>query len=173
MLTINNSIINLMHEGKSYVAAAVIWPILSALCKAALFIGADVSSWQPVNEQQELFLDNYYIRRFQLEEFSNTEIRSWASKNHEELNKILTDEGFTIKLGPFGPQGFGVVSILDVFIKWFHEGTETQLVDMKGISYPADVCKMVQRYFSAESMKLSGCKLNHLIPLTWLLLTNR
>ena len=117
-------------------ATAVIWPIMSALCKGALFIGANAGLWQPVNTQQELFLANHFAQREELKEFSDTELRAWASRDHEKLNKILFEEGFSITLEPFGLDGFGVVSILDVLIKWLHEGTKGELA-IDGVTYPA------------------------------------
>ena len=118
-------------------ATAVIWPILSAVNKAALFLGMSAGSWLPVNSQQETFLTSYYSDRAQLQHFSETELRTWASTSHEELNKVLRDEKFTIQLEPFLPSEFGVVSILDVLVTWLHEGCKTQLASEDGKIYPA------------------------------------
>ena len=106
---------------------ATVWPIVTAVGKAALFIGADAGTWQTTNGQQELFLDHYVSYRNQIKEFSDTELRAWASTNHEELNSLLAKEGFSIRLNPFRPGDFGVVSILDVLVKWQHEGEKIQI----------------------------------------------
>jgi len=54
------------------------------------------------------------------------------------LNRFLTDEGFSIHLEPFCRDlgEFGVVSILDVLVKWLCEGEVTN-VTSNGSTYPA------------------------------------
>ncbi len=135
VLEFNFKILN--KRGITMSITATVWPIISAVCKAAVFIGADTSMWQPVNKQQELFLAQYVSKHTELKEFSGTEMRAWASDNNETLNKILADEGFSIRLTPFGKGGFGVVSILDVLVKWLHEGKRTEISTFDGTKYAA------------------------------------
>lgn len=55
------------------------------------------------------------------------------------LNKVLKDEGFSIQLKRRPPQDnqLGVVSILDVMVKWLHEGNKTVLEAADENRYPA------------------------------------
>ncbi len=105
-------------------ATVTLWPIISALVKASVFLGIDAGLWQPINDQQKIFLSEHFQKKEQLKLFNPQEIRYWASSNHEELNSILAAEGFSIRLEKFPKKGecFGIVAILDVFIEWLKEG---------------------------------------------------
>lgn len=129
-------------------STVAIWPIISALSKAALFLGAE-GTWQPINTQQETFLKGYYVDQAQTKHFSEKELRSWASTSHEELNTILRNEQFTIQFAPFKPEEFGVVSILDVLVTWLTEGRKTEVTSaVTHKTYPAVTLKKAKSYFS-------------------------
>jgi len=113
----------------------VIAPINKAMYKAEDILGPN-RQWKPINETQELYVYEYLTRREELKNYSDEELRAWASWIAAELNKILADEGFDISLDDFGPDEFGVVSILDVMVNWIAEGQVDQLF-YKDQPYPA------------------------------------
>lgn len=127
----------------------VIWPIIAALVKAAFFLGVGPLEWHAVNQQQQNFLDHYFVKRKELNEFSSKEIRSWASKSDLFLNTILKKEGFSIQLKPFSsPNEFGVVSILDVYVEWIKEG-EISTITFQEKNYPSVTIKQDFSVFSS------------------------
>ena len=116
----------------------VVWPIIAAISKALLFINApvDQTSLGPINDTQTMFVKKYFDKHDELVYFNDKEIRSWASSNMRELNNILKQEGFDIQLIEEGD--FGVVSILDVLIKWANEGTKSTIIcPTNNCEYPA------------------------------------
>lgn len=123
-----------------------LWPIVAALSKALLFLQLPLQVLQmptalqqftPVQEIQNEFIYKYFANGYdKLDAFNNQELRSWASTDAHELNAILKKEGFAIQLEPFGQDGFGVVSILDVMIKWLTKG-EKSTIKVDGKHYDA------------------------------------
>ncbi len=84
-------------------------------------------AWQAENAFQKLYLAGLLPRREELGKFSEEELRSWVSRNADELNKVLKDEGFDIQLEKFHKDEFGVVSILDVLVEWLVAGQKTKI----------------------------------------------
>lgn len=111
-------------------------PIISALMKAENFLGPD-RNWAGHSLDQCTFLNYFFSLRNLRDTFSKEELRSWASRNCEELNAVLKKEGFDIELSNFGPKGFGLVSILDVREKWLVGGRKTLPIFRNNKSYPA------------------------------------
>lgn len=62
------------------------------------------------------------------------ELKAWARDMAEDLNKILEENGFSIRLEPWikSPDKFGVVAIYDIAIEWLVEG---KIVDDEGQPY--------------------------------------
>lgn len=113
----------------------VIWPIVAALWGAFGYIEApSIRNVRAVNDQQAVFLERYMQDKEVLKAFSPDELRTWVSKDADELNGILKQEGFGIQLNPFRPTEFGVVSILDVMMKWLHEGQRSSIIRTQGAS---------------------------------------
>ncbi len=115
-----------------------LWPIIAALSKALLFLQLPVAPEQftPVNQVQQMFIESYFTNGYdKLKIFDEQELKSWASSNVNELNAILKKEGFTIQLQPFQDEySFGVVSILDVLVKWLEKG-EKSTINVDGKTY--------------------------------------
>lgn len=132
----------------------VIWPIVAALWAAFDFVGVtSVQQVRPVNAEQTAFVANYMQNRDMLRSFSPSELRTWVSNNADELNTILKNEGFSIQLQPFNKQEFGVVSILDVMMKWLHEGSRSKISVTKNadsIEYDAFELKNGFSVFTAQ-----------------------
>lgn len=106
----------------------VIPPICRALLKSEDELGA-FRVWRVVNKAQSRLLADFSFYREELSEkrFSEKELRAWASRIAAELNAILIQEGFSIQLRDFGPDEFGVVSILDVLVDWVAQGRAMEL----------------------------------------------
>lgn len=100
---------------------ATIVPIIGALVKAEDILGKH-RTWQPTNQPQRQLITDYFSARQELNLFSAQELRSWIDTVANNLNKILREEGFVIKLRDFGKDEFGVVSILDVLVEWLVKG---------------------------------------------------
>ena len=114
---------------------AVLHPILAALVKAEVEIGPN-RIWTATNDQQRIFLENFFTHRGDLSQFSPEELKSWMSWRAEELNQILQQEGFAIQLQPFKPNEFGVVGILDLLMEWLQEGKKKQIFAQNQRQYP-------------------------------------
>jgi hypothetical protein len=112
----------------------VVYPISSALLEADLFL-KNVKSFTTKNDMQKKFLDEFHayckgdVSRID-------EIQSIADTDHKRINKWLEDNGFQIRLGPFGPGGFGVASILDLLSKWAIKGTKASVMTEKNEYFP-------------------------------------
>jgi hypothetical protein len=76
---------------------------------------------------------------FGLNKFSDAEFTSLVSANFDELNQLLTHRGFDIQLNKptINEKSLGVVSILDVLIRWKRRGEESEPISYKGTNYPA------------------------------------
>lgn len=108
-----------------------LWPIIAALSKALLFLNITVAPEQftPINKMQREFIGTFYASSYdKLGAFNDLELRSWASRDVDALNSILKKERFDIQLEPFhDARSFGVVSILDVLVKWLEKGQKSLL----------------------------------------------
>lgn len=105
----------------------VMFPIIAALlAPEGKFMDVD-SQWNSKNPRQAYFLRNFFSKKAELKNFSNEEIRSWASIDYNELNQIAKENGFNIQLQPFGPLEFGSLAIFDVIIKWLKNGISSTL----------------------------------------------
>ena len=143
-------ITNFKWEGILMSSSIVLWPIIKALCMASQFVGLDPAGWQSVNQTQQIFLENHFIKRDEASAFADKELRAWASTDYQELNDILKRDGFDIQLSPVGEDSFGVVSILDVDFEWWNEGHETTIAH-ENTSYPAVRMGGGFKLFSAEN----------------------
>ncbi len=125
----------------------VMFPIIAALIAPEGKFLERNTKWNAANEQQKYFLENIFTKKDELSKFSDKELRCWASRDHNELNKIAKDNGFDIQLKPFGPGGFGSLSILDVAVKWLEAGTKTTInynkVDYKGAKISKGITVML------------------------------
>ena len=117
----------------------VVWPIVSALWALVQFDGGNsIDRLRPTNETQKAFIEKYASKKENLSHFDKKELRAWASNNIPELNEILKKEGFSIRLEPKPGSGqVGVVSILDVMVKWLHEGEKGSITTADKNSYAA------------------------------------
>lgn len=75
-----------------------------------------------VQERQRGFLERFQAISGELNEFD--ELQAWARWEADELNNILADHGFSIRLDPWPDdrRTFGVVAIYDLVVKWFLKG---------------------------------------------------
>jgi hypothetical protein len=84
----------------------------------------------PANEQQRGFLDKQYlpyVKEKLFNFFSAEELQSYASRDYQELNKILKSKGFALQFPQFPRTQIGVLAIQDVLVKWLLEGTKEPL----------------------------------------------
>ena len=109
-------------------------PIFAALLKAGNELGG--VQWQSESEMQRYFLSKlYYPHLSEIEQFSDTELRSWVSEVADELNKILSTEGFDIQLDELQNNEIGVVAILNLLIEWLERGAPVSIRNSNGV-YP-------------------------------------
>lgn len=108
----------------------VLLPIIAALSMANKEFLNVKQPWIVSNKQQKTLVDHYLVPEPNLTLLSPHELSSIASMDVNKLNAFLQDHGFTIKLDPFSPPDFGVVSILDIVLEWAHKGkASTIMVD--------------------------------------------
>lgn len=112
----------------------VVYPISAAVRKAELFL-EKVESITASNDVQKKFIDSIHayckgdVDRIR-------EIESIADTNHKNINKWLAERGFQIQLGDFGPGGFGVASVLDLFGHWAVKGKKWSVRTEDDVYYP-------------------------------------
>jgi hypothetical protein len=103
-------------------------PIISALSTANNFENLKDVHWNTVNSEQELFVENLWPNRADLDLLKNGEMRSEASRDVNVVNQFLRDNNFTIQLKDLNDSfAFYVASILKVALEWEKEGTKTTL----------------------------------------------
>lgn len=78
--------------------------------------------WTTVNDTQVQLMRRFEAVEKDLSQLP--ELKAWAKETAEELNEILAQHGFTIRLEPWqkSPDKFGVVAIYDITIEWLVEG---------------------------------------------------
>lgn len=79
--------------------------------------------WSPINDEQGELIQYYRIID-DTEITTLEELKAWVRDTAEELNLILEEHGFSIRLEPWipSPGNFGVVAIYDITIEWLIEG---------------------------------------------------
>jgi hypothetical protein len=110
-------------------------PMMKALGQAVLFMTNTQQlpenwhqEYKPINKQQEVLMQQYASQHKDLSKFTQEELGAWASKNHEDLNKILESKDFQIRLEKFDPRGFGMLSILDMKTQWKQKGEKHMVI---------------------------------------------
>jgi hypothetical protein len=127
-----------MVRPDSKTTSTVTYPIVSALLMAEEFLGDKFTKLTPTNEMQKTLLESIYRpSRNDVTRLSEEEVKSIADKSSEVINKWLEENGFNIKLNPFGDDGFGVASILNILGKWALKGTDYTLMTEDEELYPA------------------------------------
>jgi len=99
--------------------------ICRALDKAVEFLNTSPDKITPVNEKQRSFLSADYMtyrRHMKKDMFGPDELKAYAARDAETLNKILRDNGFSIQLEPFSsPDSIGFLAIQDILVKWLEK----------------------------------------------------
>lgn len=95
----------------------VVYPIIACLDEAVKFIDSNLP-WNPFNERQTQLLERCYIQDVKDLEKIQDIIDSIASKDNEELMRFFKKRGFEFSINPFGPNEFGVGSVLSVLVEW-------------------------------------------------------
>lgn len=104
---------------------AVTYPQVGAVKAAEQILGED-RTWNPVNPEQRRFLREF-VEPCQGEIARIPEIESLASWEANDINAFLKKKGFSIVLQPFGPDEFGVASVLDLLVQWLEKGEVTSV----------------------------------------------
>ncbi|MCH7604459.1 hypothetical protein IID24_00455 [Patescibacteria group bacterium] len=97
-----------------------VYPIAKAVEEAENLVLGPNRLWVPANKNQEIFINGFLVP-CRAEKIP--EIQSMASSDAATLNRFLREKGFSIELDPFGDNEFGVVSILDLLVRWLNTGT--------------------------------------------------
>ncbi|MDP2974078.1 MAG: serpin family protein [Candidatus Diapherotrites archaeon] len=118
----------LKPQQKEVSATFVPLPIVHAVQGADEVLGQG-RIWNPVNTFQKWFLENLFKQCLgDVSRLSEKEIKRKVSKAAGELNRFLADNGFNIKLEAFPGDGFGVVSILVIKVKWLEAGKLASII---------------------------------------------
>ncbi len=125
------------------------YPIIAALVAAAKELKPG-SRWRAGSHQQMQFMAGPFTKgELDVENFP--EISTKSSNDAATLNKFLVDNGFSIRLDPFEPDEFGVVSILKLLLEWLEKGRET-VIRYQDTMYPAaQLTKDCVSFFSSPN----------------------
>lgn len=96
---------------------------------AAQFLNLPETAWMavPGSRYQEFWAARLFQILPSLSGFSADELKAWASRNAEEINRLIAAEGFGIRLDPWNdPEAFGVASVFRWAIQWLVVG-QTEL----------------------------------------------
>ena len=115
-------------------STVVTYPIVAAIVASERFLGRD-REWTPTNELQQRFLAEFFAP-CRNEIGGIPEIESTASRSAGDIASFLRERGFSILPGPLGHDEFGVASVLDLLVKWLHEGIVTQVVTPDNRAFP-------------------------------------
>jgi hypothetical protein len=117
---------------------SVFVPMVHAVSHVDDMLGAN-RQWHPVNGQQGKFLVIFDKARKEIGIIPESELKYKVSDDYAVLNKFLADNGFSIQLRQFNKskREFGVVSIMDIIMKWLKEGVVTVITTLSREQYPA------------------------------------
>ncbi len=101
--------------------------IVGALEAASEFAGP--VNYRGQNDQQNWLLKRYAKYKNALPDID--ELETWAKKSAEEINEILEQRGFNIRLAHWDPDPrlFGTLGILDLTLTWLVPGKSTTIKD--------------------------------------------
>lgn len=114
------TLVKALKEAESFIA--------QILREEASLEGLRRLQWQPINDKQTQFMQRFDRVWPELARFP--ELQAWARWTAEEINQILADHGFSIRLDPWQNDRirFGVAAIYDLTVKWLVKGRETDSV---------------------------------------------
>jgi hypothetical protein len=117
---------------------SVFVPMIHAISHVDDMLGPN-RQWTAINPGQEQFLVVFDKARKEIKIIPESELKYKVSQDVEVLNKFLADNGFSIKLEKFNRElgEFGVVSIMDILVKWLVEGVITEVKGPEQQAYPA------------------------------------
>jgi hypothetical protein len=116
-------------------------PILLAFRSLEELLGND-TKYTPANpEQARLLASEYWGERSSLaSKFKTAELRGLASRSIAELNRLLEQAGYPIRLAQGQGNDFGAVAFQDVSVQWQQLGT-ARPIHLGGIEYHGFVLK--------------------------------
>ncbi|MBI2633082.1 MAG: hypothetical protein HYW78_01690 [Parcubacteria group bacterium] len=145
------------------------YPIVGAVKGADAILGAD-RNWEAVNATQKEFLEKFFATG--KDDVKNIkELETIASWSNEEINKFLSDRGFSIQLEKFSPREFGVATVLNVLVEWARKGAVTTIrPDLfhtyPGVRIPSEGAEFFQAYGHSEPIALLTTKSGDRVYLT-------
>lgn len=109
-------------------------PLVGCLQKASEYKSLP-GEWGAINDEQRDFL-RHLASKSELSVFSKDEFDSIASTSEAEINKWLSENGFTLKCPEIREDDFATASFVKMFVKWLEEGDKTAWT-VDGTQYPA------------------------------------
>lgn len=111
------------------------YPMVTALKASERIFGPGLS-WNSCNQMQERFIKEFFLDGYD-EVDQIPIIKSIASRDPEEINKFFRENGWQLQVGPFGPEDFGVASILNLLVIWSKPGKITEIKTSEQRHFPA------------------------------------
>jgi len=99
-------------------------PLVGCLQKAEEYQSLQ-GNWQPTNDEQMVFMRHVDLAH-ELSVFNKDEFDSIASTSAEEINKWLSDNGFTLRC-PDIKDGFATASFVKIFVNWLDPGVKSAI----------------------------------------------
>lgn len=109
-------------------------PLVGCLQKAVEYKSLN-GNWTPKNDEQRDFI-RHVEATSELSIFNKEEFDSIASEVADEINKWLSDNGFTLKCPEIQRGEFATASFVKMFVKWLEEGDKT-FIRVNDVQYPA------------------------------------
>lgn len=91
--------------------------------------------WRGDTREHDLFLGKFLPQKNLFRNCSAHELHGLYSYDHEVLNTILLQKGLAPAFVPFTSLSFGILSIVDISLRWMHKGEHTTL-EYKKAYYP-------------------------------------
>lgn len=107
--------------------------MIGALAAAQIELGPD-RKWNAVNSMQKRFIAEFLDPNLGIIG-SVPEVSGICSRSADVINKFLADRGYSIRLGQFDPEEFGVASALDLLVEWMESGVRQNIIPFGGKIY--------------------------------------
>jgi len=143
--------VKILNQVKTHAVCRI--PLVGCLLKASEEAGIS-EDWQPVNQEQEEF-KRHLDASSQLSLLSSDEFDSMASTKEDEVNKWLSDKGFTIKCPAIQKGGFATASMVKFLVEWMEEASRKKLHGQNGELYDCTSFSLSGKKITVENKQWS------------------
>jgi hypothetical protein len=96
---------------------------------------ANLTGWEGINQEQEMIFSWLEKHRACLKNITGLNVE--VPRSSREMNKNLSDKGFSPGIKPFNPAvSYGVIAVLDKLIKWLNGPADEAEINVADKIYP-------------------------------------